>query len=122
MRWRAGVLGGGFAVEEPSRWEATETDLRCVVRGVLAETRGSDRSARIIEGDISGELAERFHHSDAVLRVPHFHPDMKALNCHRHGSICTSPENSAICQRTLQIRSDFGKFGESSSNPITNEC
>jgi len=34
MRWRAGVLGGGFAVEEPSRWEATETDLRCVVRGI----------------------------------------------------------------------------------------
>jgi len=28
MRWRAGVLGGGFAVEEPSRWEASETDLR----------------------------------------------------------------------------------------------
>jgi len=28
MRWRAGVLGGGFAVEEPSGWETSETDLR----------------------------------------------------------------------------------------------
>ena len=99
MRWRAGVLGGGFAVEEPSRWEATETDLRCVVRGVLAETRGNDRSARIIEGDISGKLAQRFHHSDAALRVPHFHPDMKTLNWHQHGSTCTSSANSATCQR-----------------------
>src|SRR5438132_2280278 len=63
MRWRAGVLGGGFAVEEPSRWEATETDLRCVVREVLAETRRNDRPSRITEGDISGKLAQRFHHS-----------------------------------------------------------
>ena len=99
MRWRTGVLGGGFAVEEPSRWEATETDLRCVVREVLAETRGNDRPSRITEGDISGKLAQRFHHSDAALRVPHFHPDMKTLNWHQHGSTCISSANSATCQR-----------------------
>jgi hypothetical protein len=32
------------------------------------------------------------------LRVPDLHPNVKALNWHRHGSICTSPANSAICQ------------------------
>jgi len=86
-------------------------------------------------GDISGELAERFHHSDTVLRVPHLHPNMKTLNWHRHGSICTSPANSATCQRpTLQMQSDWkgrpllhprygGKLGERetlSSQLLTN--
>jgi hypothetical protein len=69
MRWRAGVLGGGFAVEEPSRWEASETDLR------------------------------------GGLRVPHFHPNMKTLNCHRHRLICTSPANYATCQRPTLLLS-----------------
>ncbi len=31
------------------------------------------------------ELAQRFHHSDAVLGVPHLHPNMKTLNWHRRG-------------------------------------
>src|SRR4029077_760409 len=58
-----------------------------------------ERSSRIIEGDIDGELGERFDHSDAVLRVPHLHPNIKTLNWHRHGSMCTNPANSATCQR-----------------------
>ncbi len=73
MRWRAGVLGGGFAVEEPSRWEASETDLR------------------------------------GGLRVPHFHPNMKTLNCHRHRLICTSPANYATCQRPTLLLSPYNR-------------
>ena len=33
-------LGGGFAVEEPSRWEASETD--CVKRRAIARMSGSE--------------------------------------------------------------------------------
>src|SRR6266704_1976090 len=64
-------------------------------RGELAR-RGSDRPPRIIEGNISSELGECFHLTDAVLRVPHVHPDVKALNWHRHTSTCTSLTNSAM--------------------------
>jgi len=45
VRYRAGIFGGGFAVEEPSGWEASETHLRGAQ--VLAEMRGSDRPSRI---------------------------------------------------------------------------
>src|SRR5205807_2485714 len=51
---------------------------------------------RIIEGNISSELGECFHLTDAVLRVPHVHPNVKALNWHRHRSTCTSRTNSAM--------------------------
>src|SRR5881296_3551423 len=64
-------------------------------RGELAR-RGSDRPLRIIEGNISSELGECFHLTDAVLRVPHVHPNVKALNWHRHGSTCTSRTNFAM--------------------------
>jgi len=64
-------------------------------RGELARS-GNDRSPRIIEGDISSKIGEGFHDTDAVLRVSDLHPNVKALNWHRHGSICTSPANSAM--------------------------
>src|SRR5439155_3404193 len=70
---------------------------RCgrLCRGELAR-RGSDRPLRIIEGNISSELGECFHLTDAVLRVPHVHPNVKALNWHRHRSTCTSRTKSAM--------------------------
>src|SRR6266480_4289832 len=61
------------------------------------------------------ELVQRFHHSDAVLRVPHLHPNMKTLNWHRHGSICTSPANSAMCQRPAA--SNHSRFAANGARP-----
>src|SRR5207244_12791026 len=78
----------------------------------------SVRPSRIIEGDISGELGERFHHSNAVLRVPHLHPNMKTLNWHRHGSICTNPANSATCR----LRERYGAAGIQASEPDCRSC
>src|SRR5207248_7446854 len=101
--------------DETAQWHLQFRDRRRgFCRGEFAR-RGSDRPSRIIEGDISRQLAERFHYSHAVLRVPHLHPDMKTLNWHRHGSICTSPANSAMYQRPSA--SNHSRFAANGARP-----
>jgi hypothetical protein len=37
---------------------------------------------RVVKRDLGGLPGQRFHHSDAVLRMAHFHTDMERFDSH----------------------------------------
>src|SRR2546426_8890410 len=55
------------------------------------------------ERDISSELSERFHHTRAVLRVAHRHPNMKTLYWHRHAFNLRSEEHTSELQSPCNL-------------------